>query len=533
MPAIYIRELDNTIYNVIKEVSDDVVFVPGTAITGPYDDAVLCTTYADFIATFGDHAPASSDNTFVTSWDYAVNLLLVNTPVMFRRLTQDYTANPVVDLTGYAVGHSSMQTNALTPATYATISGKYGGTYDNVLYYTTSNDTSNYYLKIYEKTATSTYTLLETNTVCAYTGVLVTDLAAFAAGIADIDSSYVTITGVISGTVTAAAALSELLTDTYTAVAASGTQGGDPTSESEIVASMATIYAEMTDKYLYNVKFITSGGYTSSSSTLYSAMVSLASTRGDAIALLDAPVGTTADAQTNYWYSTVPVNSSYAAAYAPWGYIALKTGETKWAPPSYTFLYTLAKSINAGNKIWQPMAGVNRATVSEINRLEYNIGAATLDNWQNHGGSGTYVYQSTNPIMRLRQYGYVIYGQRTLYYINSTTHSALEELAVRMVSIEIKRKIFETCIRLSFEFNNLHTWNEFKGTMIPYLDSLYQNDALTAYQVIMNDSTTTSSDIEQNKINGIVRIVAGRAGEYFDIGFELSPSGTTFTDISE
>jgi len=533
MPAILIREIDNTIYNVIKDVSDNVVFIPGLAITGPYDDSVLCTTYEDFIATFGDHAPSTADTTFMTSWDYAVNLLLMNTPVMFRRLTQNYSVTPVVDLTGYAVGSSNMQTAVASPVTYATISGKWGGTYDNVLYYTVSNDTTNYYLKVYEKTGTSTYTLLEVNTVCAYTGTLETDLAAYAAGIAALSSNYVTISSIVTANITACSALSEILTGTYTAVAAVGSQGGDPTTEAQIIASMATVYAEMSDKYLYNIKFITSGGYTSATAPLYNAMVSLASTRGDALALLDAPVGTSADAESTYWYTTVPINSSYAASHAPWANLSLKTGTAKWCPPSFVFLYQLSKSINAGNKIWQPMAGVNRATVSEVNRLEYNIGAATLDNWQNHGGTGTYVYQSINPIMRLRQYGYVIYGQRTLYYINSTTHSALEELAVRMVSIEIKRKIFETCIRLSFEFNNLHTWNEFKGTMIPYLDSLYQNDAITSYQVIMNSNTTTPTDIQQNKVNGVVRITAGRAVEYFDIGFELTPSGATFTEINE
>ena len=132
----------------------------------------------------------------------------------------------------------------------------------------------------------------------------------------------------------------------------------------------------------------------------------------------------------------------------------------------------------------------------------------------------------------MRNYGYVIYGQRTLRMptgSDPTIQSALRSLNVRITANEIKKQIFNACIYLTFEQNIQRTWNEFKAQVEPLLFKMQSNRGLTDYQIIMDTTTISETDLAENRIRGIVRVSIVNAVEYFDIGFELEPSNVTFT----
>ena len=299
------------------------------------------------------------------------------------------------------------------------------------------------------------------------------------------------------------------------------------------------------DTILYDVKFVTLGNIAVPSSlethlsfggtTIYSTLAGFCARRGDCVALLEPDYGTEAREVQPKFSSPESkiggVSASYASAFAPWGAYNLYNGNTVWSAPSMIFLSALADSVGKGNPVYLPPAGVNRASLPDLVTTEYRIGSTILNMWQNKDRP-----DNINPIMNLNNYGYVIFGQRTLYDVSDTVvgmRSALQELGVRLAVIELKKKIKQVATGLLFEYNNIHTWNEFKAGIYPMLNAMVTNGAVQAYQVVMDGTTTTPDDIDNNVIRGIIRIVPGRAVEDFIITFELYRSGVTFTNDRE
>jgi phage tail sheath protein FI len=196
-------------------------------------------------------------------------------------------------------------------------------------------------------------------------------------------------------------------------------------------------------------------------------------------------------------------------------------------PPSFVFLVTLARYISSGGKLWFVPAGIKRASVSDATAAEYIIGGTTLDKWQNNNP------QYINPIMPIRSYGFVIFGQRTLYKnVEGATskRSALQELGVRITANEIKRYIKSICTLLTFDGNNVHTWNEFNGQLDPLLSQMKADGGINDYQILMDSNTTSAQNIADNVIHGIVRISVARAAEDFEIDFELNDSSVVYIE---
>lgn len=314
--------------------------------------------------------------------------------------------------------------------------------------------------------------------------------------------------------------------------------GSNPTDDC-VSHEVQKVYAPLKDKYLYDVKFITNGAFvdeiTYSSDVVQiptikrryieDSMIDLATSRGDCLAFLDIPFELAREDVLDYFQH---VSTSYATAYAPWVQLNLLTNTNKWCPPSFAALWTIARSVNRGNAVYAPPAGVNRANLSEATDVGFQIPSEYIDSWQdNH-------VQFINPILYINGYGVNIFGQRTLYSrVDSSyeTSSALQYLNVRLVANEIKKTIFTTCIELTFEYNNLHTWLAFKTRMSTLLDTLLYNGHISNYNVVMDETTMTDADIRSNHIVGTVSVAVSNTTEDFDITFELMPNQVTFLGI--
>lgn len=314
--------------------------------------------------------------------------------------------------------------------------------------------------------------------------------------------------------------------------------GADPSDE-HIIHEVPNCYSPLVDKYKYNVKFIANGGYvdkliyssaitsaTASDSAvrlIEDAMLNVATTRKDCVAYLDAPFDAAVE-DVPYYFEHI--SSSYAAAYDPWCLIALETGGSKWMPPSFVQLYTHAKSLQKGNKLYLPPAGVRRALVPEILKTNHDLPSSYITDWQN-----TEAVQFINPIIWINGYDYTIYGQKTLYNVynsESRYQSALQNLNVRLVANEIKKLIFDTCINLTFELNNMMTWNEFKSKIEPTLLTMQSEGVLTRYSILMGTETMTSADLNTGHIVGTVKVAIVSAAIDWDINFEIQPNDITF-----
>lgn len=315
--------------------------------------------------------------------------------------------------------------------------------------------------------------------------------------------------------------------------------GGSNPDDTCVLHEVYKTYKPLTDKYLYDIKFITNGAYCdylkegtegALSAELYRrnieySMINLAEGRGDCLAFLDIPLDYPQSDVLDYFQD---ISTSYATAYAPWVKVNLLTRSTKWCPPSFVALWTIAKSVSRGNKVYAPPAGVNRAHLSEAEDLMFQIPSDYIDEWQdNH-------VQFINPIVYINGYGINIFGQRTLYSRvdgSYETNSALQYLNTRLVANEIKKKIFKTCIELTFEYNNLHTWLAFKSKMAKLLDVMLYDHSITYYNMVMDESTMTDSDIQTNHIVGTVSVAISTTAEKFDITFELLPNQVNFLNL--
>lgn len=314
--------------------------------------------------------------------------------------------------------------------------------------------------------------------------------------------------------------------------------GGQNPDDDDVLHEVYKTYAPLKDKYLYDIKFVSNGGFVDpkvlpesvvqiphvDEYTRYveDAQVQLASSRGDCLALVDIPLDLSAN-ETLQYYSHI--STSYAAAYAPWVKLNLLTKTTKWCPGSFAALWSIAKSVANGNDVYAPPAGVNRALLPECVDMFYQTPSEYIDSWQDN------YTQFINPIVYINGYGVSVFGQRTLLNrvdANNTQSSALQYLNVRLVANEVKKKIFKTCIELTFEHNTLHTWLQFKSKMTELLDVLLYNNAITGYDVVMDETTMTTQDVRSNRIVGIVRVAVQNTAEKFDITFELTPNQVNF-----
>ena len=315
-----------------------------------------------------------------------------------------------------------------------------------------------------------------------------------------------------------------------------------------IYGNIVSMYDNFTDPYIYDFDFITSGGfvyreynesgaqtYPESSNNMeyytgvtpiHQAMLALVEQRQDCIALFDV----TPEYDPNYIteYSRM-LNTSYGTMHFPWCYVADPdiAKHNILMSPSYVFLYTFLSNLdnNVDAQKWFPPAGVKRATARVVKKPYFEIGSVLLNKWQNDTTA------RVNPIMRLKQYGYVIYGQyTTLEAIDMYTHSALESLNVRLISNVVKKKIFDVCLNLAFEPNTENLWNKFFAQMDEFLRYMKYNEGVYDYRIVMDESTVTTDDINHLRCPGKVYIAPTRTAEFFDIDFIITEAGAQFNN---
>ena len=259
---------------------------------------------------------------------------------------------------------------------------------------------------------------------------------------------------------------------------------------------------------------------------IHQSMLNLVNTRQDCIALFDLPRDYEKYSAVEY---SKMLNTSYGTIHHPWCWVNSPdiAGKQIIMVPSYIFLYTFLSNLidNVESQKWFPPAGVERATARVVVRPDYEIGSVILSDWQNDNIS------RVNPIMRLKQYGYVIYGQyTTLPAIDLYTHSALESLNVRLISNVVKKKIFDACLNLAFNPNNEKLWMSFYAQLDPFLRYMKYNDGLYDYKIVMDSSTVTTDDINHLRCPGKVFIAPTRTAEFFDIDFIITDAGAVFSD---
>ncbi len=281
-------------------------------------------------------------------------------------------------------------------------------------------------------------------------------------------------------------------------------------------ASYVESIALLANQDAYNYNFITAPGLIGNTSyhfPVVQQLVTMVQNRGDAMAIVDVvgynsnliPVTTAANA----W------DTSYAATYWPW----LKTidpniGQQVWTPASTMIPGVYAFNDNVAYP-WFAPAGINRGLMTTVVQTEKILTQTNRD----------LLYQNNvNPIATFPGSGITVFGQKTL----QKKKSALDRVNVRRLLIELKSYISQIGDTFVFEQNDAVTRNNFVAAVNPYLASVQQQQGLTAFRVVMDESNNPPSVVDQNQLVGQIYLQPTRTAEFIILDFNILPTGATF-----
>ena len=294
----------------------------------------------------------------------------------------------------------------------------------------------------------------------------------------------------------------------FGAISNTNTQGLDATAYTDAISIL-----ENKDEYVFNI--ISAPGLIydfGNHKTQLDSIISLAQTRGDAIAVIDIEqYGATV---SNVTAGAATVNSSYTAAYWPWLQTQSATGKNEWIPASTVIPGVYAFTDGAAAP-WFAPAGLTRGGIPNVIQAERKLTRAQRDTLYN---------ANVNPIATFPGAGISVFGQKTL----QKKKSALDRVNVRRLLIALKKFVGDISRELVFEQNTLSTRNAFLAQVNPYLDSVVQRQGLYAYRVVMDDNNNTPDVIDRNQLIGQIFIQPAKTVEYIVLDFTVEPSGATF-----
>ena len=246
--------------------------------------------------------------------------------------------------------------------------------------------------------------------------------------------------------------------------------------------------------------------------TQLDSIISLAETRGDAIAVVDTQnYGATV---SNVTGTAGNINSSYTATYWPWLQMLSATGKTEWVPASVVIPGVYAFTDGAAAP-WFAPAGLTRGGIGDVIQAERKLTRTQRD---------TLYSANVNPIATFPGAGISVFGQKTL----QKKKSALDRVNVRRLLIDLKKFVGDVSRGLVFEQNTNTTRNNFLAQVNPYLESVVQRQGLFAFRVVMDDTNNTADVIDRNQLIGQIFIQPAKTVEFIVLDFTIEPTGASF-----
>lgn len=266
------------------------------------------------------------------------------------------------------------------------------------------------------------------------------------------------------------------------------------------------------EEYKFNVISAPGLIYQGALVTPLDAIVSLAETRGDCIAVIDMESygANVADVLA----AAVGINSSYTATYWPWLQVQASTGQLEWVPASVVVPGAYAFT-DRSSAPWFAPAGMVRGGLPNVIQVERKL-TTNL--------KGTLYAGNVNSIGTLPGAGICIVGQKTL----QKKASALDRVNVRRLLIELKEFIGNVSSTLLFEQNSIATRNKFLAKVNPYMDRVVERQGLYGYRVVMDENLNTADIIDRNQLVGQIYIQPVKSIEYILLDFTITPTGVSF-----
>ncbi|MAG25548.1 hypothetical protein CMI47_08220, partial [Candidatus Pacearchaeota archaeon] len=298
----------------------------------------------------------------------------------------------------------------------------------------------------------------------------------------------------------------------------SGNQGG---TDGPTVAAYRKAVDIMETKSDVDIKLLAIPGIRHNSVTDYA--VDAVEDRFDALYIMDIEERDTTDQivtgslqNVNVGYTVAAfknrsLDTSFAAAYFPDTIVRDPTTLTNvQVPPSVSVLGAFSRNDRLGHP-WYAPAGFTRGALS-AERSALPLKRANLDD----------LYDADiNPITTFPGTGLVVWGQKTLL----SSQSSLDRVNVRRLLIEIRRSVRSVANSLLFEPNRSETLDRFNALVTPILQSIQEKSGVDRYKVVIDASTTTQADIENNTLRGKIYVQPTRTAEFIALDFMVSNAG--------
>lgn len=212
------------------------------------------------------------------------------------------------------------------------------------------------------------------------------------------------------------------------------------------------------------------------------------------------------------------LDSSFAAAYFP--DVVIPDPNTKTnvvVPPSVVVLGALALNDAVGHP-WFAPAGFTRGALQTTLEARVQLSKTNMDALYDVNinplvafpGNAT---SGTNP-----KGGVVVWGQKTL----QAAASALDRVNVRRLLIDIRRQVREIANTIIFEPNRETTLAKFSAAITPRLQRIQALAGLERFRVLIDSSTTTQADIENNTIRGKIFVQPTKTIEFVSLDFVVT-----------
>lgn len=218
------------------------------------------------------------------------------------------------------------------------------------------------------------------------------------------------------------------------------------------------------------------------------------------------------------------VLNKYCASFAPVCEIAGLSnigGYTNSVLPAS--FYYLACAINAeenlGYKDWFAVAGLTRGRrVDRVATPTVAFGDrdATICAPRQAGLNGTGFKYAINLVAR-QTGGFYIWGNRTCAPLNTEGLTAEHFLNIQRLCMSLKKRIYSTCKKLTFDPNSDILWSNFVGGIEPLLKDMQANQGINGYKIIR----LKNADDPKAMMRARIRIVPIEAVEDFEIEISL------------
>ncbi len=206
------------------------------------------------------------------------------------------------------------------------------------------------------------------------------------------------------------------------------------------------------------------------------------------------------------------LDSSFAAAYFPDQIVRDPDRRTLvQVPPSVVVLGAFSANDSVGHP-WTAPAGYGRGSLNVVETSAVKLNDQNLDDLSE---------ARINPITAFPGTGVKIFGQKTL----QANASALDRINVRRLLIDVRRRVRNVANTLLFEPNREETLERFSALVNPILQNIQEKNGLDRYKVVIDTTTTTQADVENNTIRGKIFVQPTRTAEFISIDFVVTNAG--------